>query len=153
MMAEKSSETIENSDNNIMTILDQMVNTVPEDYGEPPQDFGPNPESGQDFEQPTSSGIQLVSVQDNDDKYLERRRKNNLAAKKSRDARKIRENQLKCKVACLENANQVLRSQLERERKQNEDLNTIIKEVRAENEKLKQNSGCTSQYIIDNKLR
>ena len=40
-------------------------------------------------------------------KYWERRRKNNLAAKKSRDARRIRENQLRIKVLCLENANQV----------------------------------------------
>ena len=76
-------------------------------------------------------------MQEVDDKYLERRRKNNLAAKKSRDARKIRENQLKCKVACLENANQVLRNQLERERKQNEDLNVIVKGVQNENAILK----------------
>ena len=152
-MAEKNSETIENSDNNIMSILDQMANTVPEDYGEPPPDFGTNPESGQELEQPTSSGIQLVSVQDTDDKYLERRRKNNLAAKKSRDARKIRENQLKCKVACLENANQVLRSQLERERKQNEDLNVVINEVKAENDKLKQNRCTCQDDSIDNRVK
>ena len=42
-----------------------------------------------------------------DDKYWERRRKNNVAAKKSRDARRVRENQLRVKVLCLENANQV----------------------------------------------
>jgi hypothetical protein len=42
-----------------------------------------------------------------DDKYWERRRKNNEAAKKSRDARRVRENQLRLKVLCLENANQV----------------------------------------------
>ena len=43
--------------------------------------------------------------EERDDKYWERRRKNNFAAKKSRDARKVRENQLNLKVACLENAN------------------------------------------------
>jgi hypothetical protein len=32
-------------------------------------------------------------------------RKNNLAAKKSRDARRVRENQLRLRVLCLENAN------------------------------------------------
>ena len=42
-----------------------------------------------------------------DEKYWERRRKNNVAAKKSRDARRVRENQLRLKVLCLENANQV----------------------------------------------
>ena len=42
-----------------------------------------------------------------DEKYWERRRKNNVAAKKSRDARRVRENQLRLKVLCLENTNQV----------------------------------------------
>ena len=41
-------------------------------------------------------------------------RKNNLAAKKSRDARRVRENQLRLRVLCLENANRVLREQMER---------------------------------------
>merc|ERR1719392_298930 len=49
-----------------------------------------------------------------DDKYWERRRKNNLAAKKSRDARRVRENQLRLRVLCLENANRVLREQMDR---------------------------------------
>ena len=123
VMAEKTSDN--DSATNIMSILDQMANTVPVEI---PVDF---PSEGQE---PTSSG---QIVQEVDDKYLERRRKNNLAAKKSRDARKIRENQLKCKVACLENANQVLRNQLERERKQNEDLNVIMKDVQDENAILK----------------
>ena len=119
-MAEKCSD----NDEDITTILEQMANTVPVEISE-----------FQGGQEPTSSG-QVVPEQI-DDKYLERRRKNNLAAKKSRDARKIRENQLKCKVACLENANQVLRNQLDRERKQNEDLNIILKEVQGENAILK----------------
>jgi len=49
-----------------------------------------------------------------DDKYWERRRKNNLAAKKSRDSRRVRENQLRLRVLCLENANRVLREQMDR---------------------------------------
>jgi len=47
-----------------------------------------------------------------DQKYWERRRKNNLAAKKSRDSRRVRENQLRLRVLCLENANRVLREQM-----------------------------------------
>ena len=39
-------------------------------------------------------------------------RKNNLAAKKSRDSRRVRENQLRLRVLCLENANRVLREQM-----------------------------------------
>jgi len=49
-----------------------------------------------------------------DDKYWERRRKNNLAAKKSRDTRRMRENQLRLRVLFLENANKVLREQMGR---------------------------------------
>ena len=41
-------------------------------------------------------------------------RKNNLAAKKSRDTRRMRENQLRLRVLCLENANRVLREQMDR---------------------------------------
>jgi len=49
-----------------------------------------------------------------DDKYWERRRKNNLAAKKSRDSRRIRENQMRLRVLCLENANQMLKEEIDR---------------------------------------
>ena len=41
-------------------------------------------------------------------------RKNNLAAKKSRDARRVRENQLRLRVLCLENTNRVLQEQMDR---------------------------------------
>ena len=53
-------------------------------------------------------------VMKKDDKYWERRRKNNLAAKKSRDSRRIRENQMRLRVLCLENANQMMKEELER---------------------------------------
>ena len=76
--------------------------------------------------------------EERDEKYWERRRKNNFAAKKSRDARKVRENQLNLKVACLENANQVLRSKLQREMKKNQELTDELEAVRIENSDLKQ---------------
>ena len=77
------------------------------------------------------SDLQMAGMK-KDDKYWERRRsvykwqpampltdlqffrKNNLAAKKSRDARRVRENQLRLRVLCLENANRVLREQMDR---------------------------------------
>lgn len=62
-------------------------------------------------------------------KYWERRRKNNLAAKKSRDARRIRENQLKIKLLCLENANKLLKSQVAEEREANKVLKERIKRL------------------------
>ncbi|KAK4882808.1 hypothetical protein RN001_006127 [Aquatica leii] len=47
-----------------------------------------------------------------DDKYFERRRRNNQAAKKSRDARKLREDQVALKAAILEHENAILRAQI-----------------------------------------
>ena len=52
-----------------------------------------------------------------------------MAAKKSRDARKVRENQLKIKVLCLENANDVLRAQIQREQDENRKQREKIKEL------------------------
>uniref|UniRef100_T1GXJ9 BZIP domain-containing protein n=1 Tax=Megaselia scalaris TaxID=36166 RepID=T1GXJ9_MEGSC len=47
-----------------------------------------------------------------DDKYYERRKRNNEAAKKSRDARKIREDRIAFRAAILEQENAILRAQL-----------------------------------------
>ncbi|XP_028041252.1 CCAAT/enhancer-binding protein delta-like isoform X2 [Bombyx mandarina] len=47
-----------------------------------------------------------------DDKYFERRRRNNQAAKKSRDARRIREDQIAWRACLLEQENASLRAEL-----------------------------------------
>lgn len=47
-----------------------------------------------------------------DDKYYERRKRNNMAAKKSRDARKQREDQIAMRATYLEKENSVLRAQV-----------------------------------------
>ncbi|XP_022202872.2 cell death specification protein 2-like [Nilaparvata lugens] len=47
-----------------------------------------------------------------DERYFERRKRNNLAAKKSRDARKIREDQIALRATILEQENAVLRAQV-----------------------------------------
>jgi len=47
-----------------------------------------------------------------DNKYFERRKRNNLAAKKSRDQRKIREDQICQRATMLEKENAVLRAQV-----------------------------------------
>ncbi|XP_044736841.1 cell death specification protein 2 [Chrysoperla carnea] len=47
-----------------------------------------------------------------DDKYFERRKRNNQAAKKSRDARKIREDQIALRASMLEHENAILRAQI-----------------------------------------
>ena len=47
-----------------------------------------------------------------DIKYFERRKRNNLAAKKSRDQRKVRESQICQRATLLEKENAVLRAQV-----------------------------------------
>ncbi|KAL7300130.1 hypothetical protein TKK_0007134 [Trichogramma kaykai] len=47
-----------------------------------------------------------------DEKYYERRKRNNEAAKKSRDARRIREDQIALRATMLEHENAILRAQL-----------------------------------------
>ncbi|XP_074651346.1 thyrotroph embryonic factor-like [Tubulanus polymorphus] len=57
-----------------------------------------------------------------DDKYWSRRKKNNIAAKRSRDARRIKENQIVLRAQFLEKENSGLKSQLEKFRKENASL-------------------------------
>lgn len=47
-----------------------------------------------------------------DDRYFERRRRNNYAAKKSRDARKAREDEIAIRASFLEKENNILRAQV-----------------------------------------
>jgi len=81
-----------------------------------------------------------------DEKYWERRRKNNLAAKKSRDARRVRENQLRLRVLCSENQIRVLRSQLDRSQEDNHLLRERLKKYEGESVQLpSQEGGYTMQ--------
>ena len=47
-----------------------------------------------------------------DDRYWERRRKNNMAAKRSRDARRVKENQIAMKATFFERENKILTQEL-----------------------------------------
>ncbi|KAG7325985.1 hypothetical protein KOW79_010910 [Hemibagrus wyckioides] len=53
-----------------------------------------------------------------DDKYWARRRKNNMAAKRSRDARRLKENQIAIRAAFLEKENTALRQEVAELRKE-----------------------------------
>lgn len=52
-----------------------------------------------------------------DDKYWQRRKKNNFAAKRSRDARRLKENQITVRAAFLERENSALRQEVAELRK------------------------------------
>ncbi|TRY94323.1 hypothetical protein DNTS_027975 [Danionella cerebrum] len=53
-----------------------------------------------------------------DDKYWARRRKNNMAAKRSRDARRLKENQIAIRAGFLEKENGALRQEVSELRKE-----------------------------------
>lgn len=53
-----------------------------------------------------------IPVDLKDEKYFERRRRNNVAAKKSRDVRKYREDEIATRAAFLEKENAILRAQM-----------------------------------------
>ncbi|XP_069972823.1 hepatic leukemia factor-like [Penaeus vannamei] len=57
---------------------------------------------------------QFVPSELKDDKYWARRRKNNLAAKRSRDARRLKENQIAMRANFLEKENNALSAELQK---------------------------------------
>lgn len=85
----------------------------------PGHDFDPKsrPFSQEELRpQPMSKKSKKQYVPDDlkDDKYWARRRKNNMAAKRSRDARRVKENQIAMRAAFLEKENAVLRAELDK---------------------------------------
>uniref|UniRef100_A0A3Q3L7C8 TEF transcription factor, PAR bZIP family member a n=1 Tax=Mastacembelus armatus TaxID=205130 RepID=A0A3Q3L7C8_9TELE len=60
----------------------------------------------------------FVPEEQKDEKYWQRRTKNNLAAKRSRDARRLKENQITVRAAFLERENTALRSEVAELRKE-----------------------------------
>jgi len=54
----------------------------------------------------------LVREEDKDEKYWDKRRKNNMAAKRSREARRSRENQISLRASYLEKDNAALKEEL-----------------------------------------
>lgn len=60
----------------------------------------------------------FVPDEQKDDKYWQRRKKNNMAAKRSRDARRLKENQITVRAAFLERENAALRTEVAELRKE-----------------------------------
>lgn len=63
---------------------------------------------------------QMVHDELKDEKYWERRRKNNMAAKRSRDARRAKENQIAIRASFLEHENKSLSEELSKVRAENQ---------------------------------
>jgi len=78
--------------------------------------------------QPTlkKSKKQFVPNEMKDEKYWARRKKNNVAAKRSRDTRRFKENQIVIAATYLEHENETLRKQLEEYKKMTTQLQTRL---------------------------
>lgn len=63
-----------------------------------------------------------VPEDNKDDKYWNRRKKNNVAAKRSRDARRIKENQIAMRAAFLEKANDAMKLEMDALKEENTQL-------------------------------
>ena len=66
-----------------------------------------------------------------DDKYFERRKRNNNAAKKSRDARKAREDEIAIRASFLEKENAILRAQVATLREEANSLRQLLLQKRS----------------------
>ncbi|KAM7358253.1 uncharacterized protein ACRADG_003299 isoform 8-T8 [Cochliomyia hominivorax] len=91
------------------------------------RDFDPRTRAFSDEElkpQPMikKSRKQFVPDELKDDKYWARRRKNNIAAKRSRDARRQKENQIAMRARYLEKENATLHQEVEQLKQENMDL-------------------------------
>ena len=64
----------------------------------------------------------FVDMEQKDDKYWEKRGKNNVAARRSREARRLKENQIALRTAYLEKQNYGLKSALQDVNMKNEKL-------------------------------
>ncbi|XP_005104321.1 thyrotroph embryonic factor isoform X1 [Aplysia californica] len=91
------------------------------------EDFDPRKRNFSEEElkpQPVIKKSKKVFVPDEmkDEKYWNRRHKNNYAAKRSRDARRVKENQIAMRAAFLEKENGCLRDEVNKLRKENAKL-------------------------------
>ena len=89
----------------------------------------------------TKSKKVYVPDEQKDDKYWERRRKNNVAAKRSRDARRIKENQIVLRAAYLEKENNVLKEEVVGLKKDNMSLKSVVQKLERELREAKEKAG------------
>ena len=68
----------------------------------------------------------FVPDEQKDNKYWERRRKNNVAAKRSRDARRVKENQIVLRASFLEKENNALKDEVLGLKKDNLSLKKVV---------------------------
>jgi len=90
----------------------------------------------------------LVRDEDKDEKYWDKRRKNNMAAKRSREARRSRENQISLRASYLEKDNAALKEELLNVKEELQSLREtlLIAQQQSELQQVK----CQSQNVLLN---
>jgi len=111
--------TLTPSNPSLAQIQEQQPKFDPTTHHFSPEELKPTPIQ-------KKSRKQLVRDEDKDDKYWDKRRKNNQAAKRSREARRSRENQISMRASFLEKDNAMLK----------EELLTVKEELQSLREKL-----------------
>lgn len=71
----------------------------------------------------------FVPDEQKDDKYWCRRKKNNVAAKRSRDARRVKENQIAMRACYLEKCNNTLTAEVQKLKKENAQLKKSLEDA------------------------
>ncbi|XP_063414314.1 thyrotroph embryonic factor-like isoform X3 [Mytilus trossulus] len=71
----------------------------------------------------------FVPDEQKDDKYWCRRKKNNVAAKRSRDARRVKENQIAMRASYLEKCNNTLTAEVQKLKKENAQLKKSLEDA------------------------
>lgn len=111
--------TLTPSNPSLAQIQEQQPKFDPTTHHFSPEELKPTPIQ-------KKSRKQLVRDEDKDEKYWDKRRKNNQAAKRSREARRSRENQISMRASFLEKDNAMLK----------EELLTVKEELQSLREKL-----------------
>merc|ERR1712131_52596 len=111
--------TLTPSNPSLAQIQEQQPKFDPTTHHFSPEELKPTPIQ-------KKSRKQLVREEDKDEKYWDKRRKNNQAAKRSREARRSRENQISMRASFLEKDNAMLK----------EELLTVKEELQSLREKL-----------------
>lgn len=70
-------------------------------------------------------------MESKDGKYFERRKRNNVAAKKSRDARKQREDEIAIRASFLEKENSILKAQLQTLKDEAQQLRMLLSQKKS----------------------
>lgn len=115
---------------------------IPEDQSMMAQGIQPNVTNNNDLDMINNMPDQLtpsskrrnskkpVPNDEKDEKYFERRNRNNMAAKRSRDSRKRREDQVSMRASFLQKENDILRAQLATLRQEANSLRQLLSQQR-----------------------